>query len=132
MAFEIPGQRISVRWGTTTPATTADQFLMYVLDSNGYGVISATTSFTRPFGVLQDVPPSTASAGSYMINGVTKIKAAASTLAKGDMFACSSAGLAVPRSTGHPRVGYILEGSSGSATRLVTAIFYGPLGTTGS
>ena len=94
MAYEIPGQRISVRWGTTTPATTSDQFLMYVLDSNGYAVISATTSFTRPFGILQDVPTSTAAPGSYMINGVSKVKAAASTLAKGDMFACSSAGLA--------------------------------------
>ena len=132
MAYEIPGQRISVRWGTTTPATTSDQFLMYVLDSNGYAVISATTSFTRPFGILQDVPTSTAAPGSYMINGVSKVKAAASTLAKGDMFACSSAGLAVSKSTRHPPLGYILDGSSGSATRLMTAIFYGPLGTTGS
>ena len=128
MAYEIPGQRISVRWGTTVPPTTAAQFRMYGLSTAGYAQLTATTADNRPFGVLQDVPPSTAAAGTFLLSGVTKLKVGGSTMTRGEFFACSSAGYAVPFTTDFPRIGLLLAGTSGTTGRIMTALFFGPMG----
>ena len=121
MAYEDPGKRITVPWGTTTDASTASQFKFYVLDSNGAAILPNTTSYVYPIGVLQN-RPTTAGAATIMVDGITKIKVGASTLSAGDAIAASTAGLATAVSTGFPRVGVLVSGTSSTQQRVMSAL----------
>ena len=123
MAYEIAGQMITVPWGSTAAATTADQYTFMVIDSNGRAINPNTTSFVRPIGVLQNRPSAQGAAATIMINGVTKIRAAASTIGVGDSVAATTAGSIVAGgSTGFPRVGFILAGSSSTSVTYKTLL----------
>jgi hypothetical protein len=63
------------------------------------------------------------------VGGVAFVEASASTLAAGDSVAASSVGYAVPSSAGDYVVGYVVEGTSGAANRVLSVALL-PVGTT--
>jgi hypothetical protein len=126
MAYEIPGQMVTAPAGST--ALAAAQYRFVTLDGTGKAILPGSTAGPSVFGVLQNKPANT-EAASVMINGLSKVKATASTLAAGDLCAASSAGFAVPLVAGDYAVGRIVAGSSGGAGRVLT-VSIEPIGTT--
>ena len=64
-----------------------------------------------------------------MPGGIVKVSAPASTLSKGDAVTASSRGQAVPSSAGDYVNGYVVDGTSGGAGRLLSIALV-PVGTT--
>lgn len=127
MAIEIPGQMVTYPAGSTN----LEQFTFVGMNTSGQVV---RPSAGAPIvGVLQNKPNSNGTddgpAASVMLNGVSKIKAPASTLSIGDLVATSTAGYAIPPSAGHYTVGRIVNGSSGGAGRILS-VQIDPIGTT--
>lgn len=130
MAYEIPGQMITVAASTVM---SAYQFRFVTLNASGLLTLPTSTAGVSTIGVLQNKPADDGTAdgpaGSVMINGVSKVKATASTLSAGDLCAASSAGFAVPVVAGDYVVGRVLGGSSGGAGRVLTVLLQN-IGTT--
>lgn len=130
MAYTENAKVVSVVAGTTFSSTSVYKFV--VLDSNGRVVDPNTTGNVLPFGVLYGRTHSTDADGveavPVAIDGIVKIKAAASTLDKGQFIGASTAGLAIAPTTDAYTYGVILDGSSGGAGRVLTvAVTRGPL-----
>ena len=123
MAYEIPGQLGPLDSGSTAVV----QFLAVRFDATGV-VLQASTADIRFIGVAQTGNDSTTAGESItvMLNGVTKIVAAGSTMAEGDAFAVAADGHAIPIAGNATQKGVILEGSSGSTGRILTALL-GPI-----
>ena len=124
MGYEIPGQMI------TLPASTnmsSDQYKFVTVNGSGQAALAGDGAAI--IGVLQNKPTAGTQAASIMINGVSKVKAAASTVAEGDLIASSSVGLAVAPGAGDYTVGRVIDGSSGSAGRILTVLLQN-IGTT--
>ena len=119
MAYEVPGQMIPLDSGTTAIA----QFLAVSFDATGV-VLPASTADVNFAGVAQNPNDSTTAgeAINVMLNGVSKIVAAGSTMAAGDAFAVAADGHAIPVAGNATQKGIILEGSSGSTGRILTAL----------
>ncbi|MDX2466302.1 MAG: hypothetical protein QNL12_03240 [Acidimicrobiia bacterium] len=117
MAFEIPGEIVGTQ--AAGADLSSDQFKGVVL-SGATIVLPNSTGPISAFGVLQNGPAS-GNACTVMRSGVSKVAFAASTLAAGDAFGFSTAGMGIAvDSTAAPRAGVIVEGSSGSAGRLLS------------
>lgn len=117
MAYEIPGEIV----GTLAAGAdlSSDQFKAVVVSGTGV-VLPNSTGPVNAFGVLQNAPAS-GNAATVMRSGVSKVAFAQSTLAAGDAFGFSTAGLGIAvDSTAAPRAGVIIEGSSGAAGRLLS------------
>lgn len=124
MAYEIPGQLITV------PASTdlsASQYRFVTVNGSGQAALPANGASIA--GVLQNKPTVGGQAATIMINGVSKVKAAGSTVAAGDIVSASSVGFAVALSAGDYAVGRVLAGSSGSTGRVLTVLLQN-IGTT--
>ena len=117
MAYEIPGELIGTM--AASADLSSDQFKAVVVSGTSV-VLPNTTGPITAFAVLQNAP-SSGNAATLMRSGVSKVAFAASTLAAGDTFGFSTAGLGIAvDSTAAPRAGVIIEGSSGSAGRLLS------------
>lgn len=125
MAYEIPGQMITLPSGSTLLATRQFTFVSV----NGSGQAVSPTDGAAVIGVLQNKPTAVGQGASIMINGVSKIKAAGSTLASGDLCATSTSGRATAVGAGEYTIGRIVFGSSGSTDR-VLSVNLEPIGTT--
>lgn len=115
MAYEIPGKMITLQASTDL---SAHQY-KFVIASGDRAALPGSTAGISVLGVLQN-KPSDDQAASVMIDGVSKVKAAGSTLAAGDLCQASSAGFAEPVTSGAYVVGRIISGSSGSTGRILT------------
>lgn len=123
MAYEIPGQLI------TLPASTnlsAYQFRFVTATAAGEAALNGDG--LAAIGVLQN-KPGDGEAATIMVSGVSKVKAAASTAAAGDLIASSSVGLAVVPAAGDYTLGRVLQGTSGSTGRVFTVLLQN-IGTT--
>ena len=116
MAYEIPGQMITLPSGSTLLA--ARQFTFVSVNTSGQAV--SPVDGASVIGVLQNKPTAVGQGASIMISGVSKIVAAGSTLASGDLCATSTAGRATARGGGEYAIGRIIAGSSGSTGRVLT------------
>jgi len=127
MAYEIPGRTI------TLPASTdlsAAQFHFVGVGSDGRAALSiVSTGDGDVLGVLQNKPTED-QAASIMIDGVTKVIAAGSTLSAGDLVGNTTAGRAGVRTAGDMIRGTVLYGSSGSTGRVLTVALQN-IGSTG-
>jgi Uncharacterized conserved protein (DUF2190) len=123
MAYEIPGQMVTVPAGSTTLV----QFTFVTLSTSGRAVVASNGASV--FGVLQNKPTLTGQAASVMINGVSKVLAHGSTVAAGDLISASSVGYVAALSAGDYAVGRVVSGSSGSTGRVLTVAIE-PVGTT--
>jgi hypothetical protein len=130
MAFSESVTLVSVTAGTTFAST--DLYKFVVLDG-GTVVVPNTTGNVLPFGVLYGITATTstdANAVPVAIDGIAKVRMAASTLAAGDHIGSSTAGLGIAPSTDGYVAGVIVSGSSGSANRIASVkLFTGPLST---
>lgn len=124
MAYEIPGQMVTV---PASADLTAKQYTFVTVDANGQAASPAAGGTV--FGVLQNKPEAAGVAASVMINGLSKVKAAGSTVAAGDVVAASTAGRAIAVGAGNYAVGRVIAGSSGSTDRILT-VDITPVGTT--
>lgn len=103
MAYEIPGQQISIQ---AAADLSAQQFRAVKLDANGQ--IAAITAITdRPHGILQDKPGAQGRAGCVMLDGVSKMVGGAN-LAKGDLVGVDNQGRAVAVVPGTDTTRYII------------------------
>lgn len=130
MAIQKPGQMITVPASTQVLSTTSVnwQFRFVALDANGEAIAPAGS--TAPiFGVLQNKPDRDTAAATIMIDGVSKVQAAGSTVGTGDAIAASTAGMVVAWASGDYRVGQVIEGTSGTTGRLLSVVLQ-EIGTT--
>lgn len=123
MAYEIPGKMITLQASTDL---SSYQYRFVTVDANGKAALAGNG--TSILGVLQN-KPSDDQAASIMIDGVSKVKAAGSTVAAGDLITSSSVGFAAAAAAGEYVVGRVLSGSSGSTGRMLTVALQ-PVGTT--
>jgi hypothetical protein len=123
MAYEIPGQLITLPAGSTTLA----QFTFVTVNSSGFAVLPAAGASIA--GVLQNVPTLVGEAATVMVSGVSKVVAPGSTVKVGDVVAASSVGFAAALAGGDYAVGRVVSGSSGSTGRYLTVLL-SPIGTT--
>lgn len=123
MAYEIPGKMITLQASTDL---SSYQYRFVTVDANGRAALAGNG--VSILGVLQN-KPSDDQAASIMIDGVSKVKAAGSTVAAGDLVTSSSVGLAAAAAGGEYVVGRVLLGSSGSTGRMLT-VALSPVGTT--
>ena len=123
MAYEIPGQLITLPAGSTSLA----QFTFVTVSSSGAAVLPAAGASIA--GVLQNAPQYANEAATVMVSGVSKVVAPGSTVSVGDLVAASSVGRAVALGAGAYAVGRVIEGSSGSTGRYLTVLL-SPIGTT--
>lgn len=130
MAYAIPGQMITLPASTTILSTTAADFQFRCVGANASGEATLPSSDEPAIlGVLQNKPTVSGAAASIMIDGVTKVQAAGSTVATGDLVAASSNGMVKAVIAGAYTIGRILGGSSGSTGRILTMSIE-PIGTT--
>lgn len=114
MAYEIPGKMVTV------PASTDMTGLQYRFVTIGTDGRAALPAVGDPvFGVLQNKPLED-QAASVMIDGISKVVAAGSTVSAGQIVSASSVGLAITQPTGGYAVGRVVSGSSGSTGRVLT------------
>jgi len=115
MAYEIPGQMI------TLPASTdLTNYQYHFVAITADGRVDHASAGGAAIGVLQNKPLEN-QAASIMVNGVSKIKAAAGNLSEGMLTRSSSEGMAVA-STGNGILGTIIFGSSGGAGRVLSVL----------
>lgn len=127
MAYEIPGRTITLE---AAADLSSNQFHFVGVDSNGKAALAITsTGDGDVLGILQN-KPSLGQAASIMIDGVSKVVAAGSTLAAGDLCTNSTAGTATPHTAGDMIRGRVLYGSSGSTGRVLTVALQ-DIGSTG-
>jgi len=127
MAYEIPGRTITLEASTDL---SAYQFRFVGVDSAGKAALAITsTGDADVLGILQN-KPTAGQAASIMIDGVSKIVAAGSTMSAGDLVTNSTAGLAAVHSAGDMIRGRVLFGSSGSTGRVLTMVLQ-DIGSTG-
>ena len=119
MAFEIPGQMVPLDAGSTA----VTQFFGVSFDATGV-ILPGSTADANVIGIAQNGNDSTTAGQSInvMINGISKVYAAGSTMAAGDGFAFAADGHAIPLAGNATQKGVILEGSSGSTGRILTAL----------
>lgn len=122
MAYEIPGKTI-----TLVASTDLSAHQWHFVSSTG-SLANHAGDGVPVLGVLQN-KPSEGQAATIMLDGVSKVYAAGSTLAAGDLCASDSSGRAVPVAAGEYAVGRVIEGSSGSTGRILTVALQ-PVGTT--
>lgn len=114
--------------------SSGDVWKFVVATASGEVVLPNTTGNVLPLGVLYGRTNTTGSSGveavPVAINGVMKVRMAASTLAAGDWVGSSTAGLGIAPTTDAYVFGVITKGSSGGANRVVeVARTGGPLST---
>jgi len=127
LAYEIPGRAITLEASTDL---SSYQFRFVGVDSNGKAALAITsTGDADVLGILQN-KPTAGQAASIMIDGVSKIVAAGSTLSAGDLVTNSTAGYATVHSAGDMIRGRVLFGSSGSTGRVLTMVLQ-DIGSTG-
>lgn len=130
MAYEEALTQVSMTAATTFASTDVYKFM--VLDGASV-ILPNTTGNVLPFGVLQGRTSTTSTDAEVVpvgINGVSKVRMAASTLAAGDFVGSSTAGLGIAPTTDGYVAGQIVAGSSGAAGRVVSVkLFTGPLST---
>lgn len=128
MAYEIPGRTITLAASTDLSAA---QFHFVGVDSAGQAQLSIlSTGDGDVLGILQN-KPTEGQAASIMIDGVSKVYAAGSVLAAGDLVGNTTAGRAGVRTAGDHVRGQVLFGSSGSTGRILTMVIGARDGTTG-
>lgn len=123
MAHEIPDLVVTLEASTDL---SARQFHAVVINSAGMAALPAVG--VPIYGVLQNKPIE-GEAGTVMVSGITKMFAAGSTLAVGDLVAASSRGRAIPAGAGNYAIGQVVFGSSGSTGRILSVALL-PIGTT--
>ncbi len=121
MAYEIPGQMVTVPASTTIVQYT-------FVDIGTDGRLIAPTSGAAVFGVLQNKPTED-QAGTVMLNGISKVLTDATTMSVGDLVATSTAGYAVDLAATDFAIGRVVAGTSGSTGRVMT-IQISAMGTT--
>lgn len=127
MAYEIPGKSITLEASTDLSAA---QFHFVGVDGDGKAQLSIlSTGDGDVLGILQN-KPTEGQASSIMIDGVSKVYAAGSTLAAGDLVGNTTAGRAGVRTAGDSIRGTVLFGSSGSTGRILTMVLQ-DIGSTG-
>lgn len=123
MAYEIPGHAFTLEASTDL---SAFQYRFVTVDTDGNAALAGDGA--PVIGVLQN-KPTEGQAASIHGTGISKVKAAGSTVAKGDLVASSSVGYAVALGAGDYAVGRVIEGSSGSTGRVLTVLLQS-IGTT--
>lgn len=113
MAYEVPGNIVGSL--SASADLSAKQFFAVVTTSTG----GVNVGGGRIFGVLQNAP-SSGEAATVMTDGITKLVAAGSTLAVGNPVGINAAGRAAAVGSTAPRVGVIVQGSSGSTGRILS------------
>lgn len=117
MAFEIPDQGQQY----TLPASTAligKKFRFVTVNASGQAAFPTVGAPVA--GVLQNAPEVVNDACTIFGAGISKVEAAGSTVAVGDLVAASSIGRAVAVGSGNYAVGRVVLGSSGSTGRYLT------------
>ncbi len=121
MAYEIPGQMITLPASTLCAASTgtADQYRFVGIDSSGRATHPSTGAIA--IGVLQNQPRALDDMATVMINGISKVKVnAASTVAVPDLVGVSTDGELIALVAGDAAVGQIVAGASGGSGRIVS------------
>lgn len=124
MAHEIPDLVVTLEASTDL---SARQFHAVVVNSAGMAALPGAAGLPI-YGVLQNKPIE-GEAGTVMNSGITKMFAAGSTLAVGDLVAASSIGRAIVPGAGAYAIGRVVFGSSGSTGRILSVALM-PIGTT--
>ncbi len=127
MAYDESAVIVSKIAGTTL--SSGDLYKGAVLNSSGHVVSSedaGTTSIVLPFGTIYSWTSTTSAAGSQTIavavDGIVKLRMAASTLAAGDAVAFSTAGLGIAPTSDARQFGIIATGSSGTTGRIASVL----------
>lgn len=106
-----------------------DLYKFVSVNSSGHAVIGPTTGAGQSvIGVLLS-RTSTSGAGSEpvtvgLLSGKGPVRMAGSTAHAGNTFAASSNGYGIAPTTNKALLGTVVEGSSGSTGRVVTAVFH--------
>ena len=130
MAYAIPGQMITLPASTTVLSTTAVDYQFRCVTVNASGQATFASVLGQSIvGVMQNKPTVSGEACSIMINGVTKVQAAGSTVSAGQLVASSTLGMVQATTSSVYVIGRILSGSSGSTGRILTMAIE-PIGTT--
>ena len=123
MSWESPGKLITLAAGADL---STSQFTFVSVDANGAAVAASTGG--SAFGVLQN-KPTLGQAASIMVNGVSKMIVAGSTLSAGDVVGVGANARPAPLAAGNYAVGRVVFGSSGSTGRILS-VSIEPIGTT--
>lgn len=125
MAYELPMSVVGTLTANGDYNDDLDQFLCY--SSTGTDFKLQTTVGGKVFGILQD-RPSSGSAGSLCVFGVTKarcVNATHTAIAVGDKLRCSSAGGIMPSTANaaYYVIGRAMEALGSNTTGIITILF---------
>jgi hypothetical protein len=129
MAYEIPGQMVTLPASTTVLSTTAVNYQYRLVSISTAGEATLGSLGQTVFGVMQNKPRVEGEAATIMINGMSKVQAHGSTVSAGELVACSTVGMVQATTGGAYTIGRIVAGSSGSTGRILT-LDISPIGTT--
>jgi hypothetical protein len=121
MAYEIPGFQFSLPAGADL---SAHQYKFVKINSSGQCVLCAAVT-DKPIGILQNDPPAAGVAANIMVNGISKLKAAAN-LAVGDQIGTDAAGLGAANVPGTDTTKYTVGeviGDNTVANGVVSVLF---------
>ena len=129
MAYEIPGQMVTLPASTSVLSTTSVNMQYRLVSISTAGEASLGSLGATIFGVMQNKPLVEGEAVTIMVNGLSKVQAHGSTVSAGQLVACSTVGMVQATTGGAYTVGRIVAGSSGSTGRYLT-LSIEPIGTT--
>lgn len=127
MAVDYGGHDVTVPAGADL---SSDQYKFVSLSTARQAIlVSATTTYAQPFGVLQNKPDASGKAASVRISGTSKLKMAGSTLESPVWVGPSTAGLGIAATTEFLPAAYAIAGTSGTTGRVWTVHLNLPLST---
>lgn len=116
MAFEIPGQSITLKAPSTAFSLSQYRFVV-ASSSEGFFEAGSSVAFVYPVGILQNSPTVAGEACQIMVNGVSKFKTNAS-LNPGVHIISGANGIAISTGTmarGDAVYGPVLTATAGSS-----------------
>lgn len=128
MAYEIPGQMVTLAASTNILSTTSANYQFRFVTVSTAGEATVPSAAGAPiFGITQNKVTAGGEAVTVMINGISKLWSEGN-VGEGGTISASSVGFASTVAAAHYTVGRVLTASSGS-TGLIT-VHITPIGTT--
>lgn len=131
MAYAVEQTKLSLIAETTFAKTDLYKFVQ-ISTANGRVSIVATTAPTAIVGTLLSQTYSTSTGANEtvtvgsIVDGIGKVYMAGSTNHVGSPVACSSLGFGIAPTTNSVRLGYIVEGTSGTTGTIASVLFVRP------
>lgn len=127
MAYSESQPQVSLIAESTFAKTDLYKFVQ-MSTANGRVSVVATTAPTAVVGTLLSETYSTSTGANEVVTvgkleGIGKVYMAGSTLGVGSAVACSSKGFGIAPTTNSARIGYIVEGTSGTTGHIAAVLF---------